>query len=177
MVKAHIWLAFIPKRAGRGKFELCSKVLKSGKLDSYLWTSNLQFVAFDIPSQAALPFEKRMEILQHVVVEYRKNGGTWIPKYQVTIRLGSKFLSVVKQEKCFGQTQLLNKLEKVLQIGGEGLMLRKPGSVYESTRSPTLLKVKVREFYFFGCKISRKPEQLGFAIVKTTNPVVCCKYK
>jgi len=37
---------------------------------------------------------------------------------------------------------MVTELDRVLQLGGEGLMLREPGSVYERTRSMTLLKVK-----------------------------------
>jgi DNA ligase-1 len=33
-------------------------------------------------------------------------------------------------------------LDEVIKLGGEGLMLRKPGSRYETGRSSTLLKVK-----------------------------------
>jgi hypothetical protein len=35
----------------------------------------MQFAAFDVPRQAGLPFENRMEILQQVMDEYRKSGG------------------------------------------------------------------------------------------------------
>lgn len=43
---------------------------------------------------------------------------------------------------CKSKAQLLKKLDEVLEAGGEGLMLRKPGSMYERRRSDTLLKVK-----------------------------------
>jgi DNA ligase-1 len=43
---------------------------------------------------------------------------------------------------CKSKAQLLKKLDEVIAAGGEGLMLRKPGSVYERKRSDTLLKVK-----------------------------------
>ncbi len=34
------------------------------------------------------------------------------------------------------------ELDRIAALGGEGLMLREPGSRYEAGRSPTLLKVK-----------------------------------
>jgi DNA ligase-1 len=46
-------------------------------------------------------------------------------------------------EKCQGEQQLLQQLQDVLGKGGEGLMLRKPESLYLAKRSWTLLKVKV----------------------------------
>ena len=35
-----------------------------------------------------------------------------------------------------------SELQKVEKLGGEGLMIRKPGSKYEHTRSHDLLKIK-----------------------------------
>src|SRR5207248_1849242 len=43
---------------------------------------------------------------------------------------------------CAGTDHLVAELDRVTKLGGEGLMLRKPGSAYERTRSATLLKVK-----------------------------------
>jgi DNA ligase-1 len=45
---------------------------------------------------------------------------------------------------CEGRDQLLQQLKNIVDNGGEGLMLRKPGSRYEKKRSNTLLKVKPR---------------------------------
>ena len=43
---------------------------------------------------------------------------------------------------CTGRAHVREELKKVEAVGGEGLMLRKPGSKYESCRSKSLLKVK-----------------------------------
>ena len=45
---------------------------------------------------------------------------------------------------CDSKAQLLEQLDKIVAEGGEGLMLRRPGSRYEKKRSNTLLKVKKR---------------------------------
>merc|ERR1719382_2087386 len=44
--------------------------------------------------------------------------------------------------RCTGREHLDRELAEVDAKGGEGLMLRKPGSLYEHKRSHTLLKVK-----------------------------------
>ena len=44
--------------------------------------------------------------------------------------------------RCEGLAHLRSELARVEQLGGEGLMLRQPGSRYEAGRSSTLLKVK-----------------------------------
>jgi DNA ligase-1 len=43
---------------------------------------------------------------------------------------------------CEGVRHLNDELNRVTALGGEGLMLRQPGSLYEAGRSRTLLKVK-----------------------------------
>jgi DNA ligase 1 len=45
-------------------------------------------------------------------------------------------------ERCRGTGHLREDLARVEALGGEGLMLRQPGSTYEVGRSATLLKVK-----------------------------------
>ena len=54
----------------------------------------------------------------------------------------SRYVEVVKQEKCRGMEHLRARLDEVQALGGEGLMLRQPGSKYVAGRSNTLLKVK-----------------------------------
>jgi len=46
------------------------------------------------------------------------------------------------QARCGSLTDLQAELTRVESLGGEGLMLRQPGSRYEVGRSPTLLKLK-----------------------------------
>jgi DNA ligase-1 len=47
-----------------------------------------------------------------------------------------------QHQRCRGLGHLREELAKVEALGGEGLMLRQPGSKYEVGRSTTLLKVK-----------------------------------
>jgi DNA ligase-1 len=51
-------------------------------------------------------------------------------------------VEVIPQTKCKGRDHLQEGLDWVVRQKGEGLMLRKPGSLYEKRRSSTLLKVK-----------------------------------
>ena len=106
---------------GRGKFEETASTVLSETPDAR-WKS-VRFMVFDAP-QARGTFEERMRILQ----------GT-LPK-------GNRFTEVVLQSRCQGTAQLLAERDRIVGLGGEGLMLRQPGSEYEPGRSPTLLKVK-----------------------------------
>ena len=50
-------------------------------------------------------------------------------------------LKIVNQIKVKNDKHIQSELKKIIKLGGEGLMLRKPESIYEGKRSKTLLKV------------------------------------
>jgi DNA ligase-1 len=52
------------------------------------------------------------------------------------------FADVLEQTLCEGMEDLERTLHEIIKLGGEGVMLRKPGSRYIHGRSPTLYKVK-----------------------------------
>ncbi len=106
---------------GHGKFEETVSIVRSETPDDR-W-KGVQFMVFDSP-QAKGTFEERMQFLRVALPE------------------GNRFVRVVAQQRCQGATQLLAERDRVVRLGGEGLMLRQPESAYEPGRSPTLLKVK-----------------------------------
>jgi DNA ligase-1 len=84
----------------------------------------IRYLVFDVPTLAG-PFEER---LTHVR-EYLASGR---PPYA----------AAHEHRPCQGLAHLREELARVTALGGEGLMLRQPGSSYEAGRSSTLLKVK-----------------------------------
>jgi DNA ligase 1 len=106
---------------GYGKFEETVSIVRSETPDDR-WKS-VRFMVFDAPS-AKGTFEERMQFLQATLPE------------------GNRFVRVVAQQRCQGVAQLLAERDRVVRLGGEGLMLRQPASAYEAGRSSTLLKVK-----------------------------------
>ncbi len=82
------------------------------------------FVAFDAPS-APGPFEERLAFVRDHVERHR-------PPH----------VRAHDHARCEGTDHLRAELARVEGLGGEGLMLRQPGSGYEVGRSLTLLKVK-----------------------------------
>ncbi|MFL6519717.1 MAG: DNA ligase [Chthoniobacterales bacterium] len=106
---------------GYGKFEETISIVRSETPDDR-WKL-IHFMVFDAP-QASGPFEQRMQFLR------------------ATLSDQNHFVRIVAQEPCKGAAQLLAERDRVVRLGGEGLMLRQPGSLYEPRRSPTLLKVK-----------------------------------
>jgi DNA ligase-1 len=84
----------------------------------------IAFLVFDAPGLQE-PFETRQKHLKDV---FRKQP----PDYA----------KLLPQERCTGIAHLREELTRIESLGGEGLMLREPGSLYEAGRSTTLLKVK-----------------------------------
>lgn len=109
-----LWIA-------RGKFEETVSTVRSGTPDDR-WKT-VRFMVFDAP-QAKGTFEERVQFLRATLPET------------------NHFIIVVSQARCQGVKQLLAERDRIVRIGGEGLMLRQPESEYEPGRSPTLLKVK-----------------------------------
>jgi DNA ligase-1 len=107
---------------GRGQFEETTSTVLSETPDAR-WKS-VHFMVFDAP-QAKGTFEERMQFLQ------------------ATLPKRNRFAKVVAQVRCKGTVQLLVERDRIVGLGGEGLMLRQPESEYEPARSPTLLKVKL----------------------------------
>ena len=103
--------------AGRSSFEQVASAIK-GSLEAN-W-KRVIYVAFDVPIKK-VPLEERLAM---------------IPE-----NLG-RFASKLQHEVCEGKKQLDEMLKSVISIGGEGVMLRRPGSFYFSGRTDALLKYK-----------------------------------
>ncbi len=84
----------------------------------------IKFLVFDAPGHGG-PFEDRVH-------HYHSFIGRERPA----------FAQALAHEPCRGVDHLRSELARVEALGGEGLMLRRPGSAYEVGRSHSLLKVK-----------------------------------
>ena len=85
---------------------------------------DVRFLIFDAPA-ATGSFEDRVKFLQD-------GCAGWTCGYS----------ALHDHEVCRGLDHLREELQRIEGVGGEGLMLRQPGSRYAAGRSSTLLKVK-----------------------------------
>jgi len=81
----------------------------------------IKFLLFDVPNHAG-PFEERLELIQGIT--------------------GHGYASAHPHALCKGAEHLQEELARIESLGGEGIMLRQPKSLYAAGRSSTLLKVK-----------------------------------
>jgi DNA ligase-1 len=107
---------------GRKKFQRCVSIAR--RQDKSEHWKELSFLVFDAPAIDA-PFEDRIARIETLLAERS-------PAYAKPHR----------HARCDSIAHLREELARVEALGGEGLMLRQPGSRYEVGRSSTLLKVK-----------------------------------
>lgn len=107
---------------GRKMFQRTTSIVRSGAAGQE-WKS-VTYVVFDAPN-ARGGFEARLAHAQKVLNKAGAPHARWL-----------------EHAKCEGLDHLREELRRVEALGGEGLMLRRPGSTYEVGRSTSLLKVK-----------------------------------
>ncbi|RPA78484.1 DNA ligase/mRNA capping enzyme [Ascobolus immersus RN42] len=114
----------------RGDFQKCVSIVRTQD-NPDAWKFTVSYRVFDIPSERNLSFEDRMKSLKKLFEFINGPDGLRTP-----------WLRLVDHEICKNKAHLIEKLDEMGRLGGEGMMIREPGSLYEEGRSKTLLKVK-----------------------------------
>lgn len=101
----------------------------------------VKFMAYDLPDKEK-PFSERIKLLKKIV---KDNAVRWsiirkdLPEPFNTIECPLVF---APQTKIKSEEQLMNAYTKVIQGGGEGVMIKQGESMYENGRSNLMLKLK-----------------------------------
>lgn len=106
---------------GRGEFEETISIARRLQPDER-W-HEMKYMVFDAPRIAG-SFEDRVEFMRELLPTH------------------GKYVRRVEQIRCKGTEDLIARRDRMIEAGGEGLMIRRPGSEYKAGYSPTLLKVK-----------------------------------
>eukprot|EP00039_Didymoeca_costata_P033412 m.42194 g.42194 ORF g.42194 m.42194 type:complete len:382 (-) comp9856_c0_seq1:65-1210(-) len=114
---------------GRGMFQKTVSIAKTHSGDDNNWKC-VTYAVFDVPklkndNKKPAKFEQRMEWLHQNIIPSK-----------------TPYAAAVVSIKCRGKQHLNDELKTTEAKGGEGLMLRRPHSVYEHGRRDSLLKVK-----------------------------------
>lgn len=110
---------------GRQKFQQTISIVK--RLDGGELWRNIAFMVFDAPEVPG-PFEERMKFLESAFIRCLPDK----PPY----------VKIHSHQKVLSREHFKQEFDRIVKLGGEGMMLRKPGSLYEAGRSHTLLKAK-----------------------------------
>ncbi|MDF1637508.1 MULTISPECIES: DNA ligase [Alcanivorax] len=111
---------------GRGRFAQVSAAVRRLQPKAQEWRQ-IRFMVFDLPA-SGVPFSERVKRMRELV------GKT-----------SSYHLALVEQRPATDHGALLARLDRVLAVGGEGLMLHHGESIYTAGRTATLLKVKTSQ--------------------------------
>jgi DNA ligase-1 len=111
-----LWIA-------RGQFAQTVSIVRRLTPDDAAWRK-LRFMAFDLPAHPGT-FDERDTALQEVV---ERTGQPWLRR--------------VEQSRVATRHELQTMLKRVIQQGGEGLMLHRGASLYRAERNDDLLKLK-----------------------------------
>lgn len=119
----------------RKEFSVTVSIVRSAADERW---SEVQYLVFDAPSVEG-PFEERMARLAAMY-----GGGGCIEtadQLLAPVCPGGK-VGVVPHTRATDLTEVDRMLAEIDAVGGEGLMLRQPGSLYRAGRQNSLLKVK-----------------------------------
>ena len=111
---------------GRGAFERLSGAVRRQVPDDAQWRG-IRFMVFDLPASPAT-FDRRLQRLREMFET-----------------VASPYLALVEQFRVASRAELMERLDRVVAGGGEGLMLHKGSSLYTAGRGDDLLKLKAHE--------------------------------
>mmetsp|Transcript_20022 Transcript_20022/g.22278 ORF Transcript_20022/g.22278 Transcript_20022/m.22278 type:complete len:688 (-) Transcript_20022:161-2224(-) len=86
--------------------------------------AQIRFHVFDLPLNKADPWEKRYEQMKEL-----------IPENDPVLRL-------VEHEQIKNKDHMQKKLDEIIGLGGEGVVMRKPGHLYTPGTTNSVLKIK-----------------------------------
>ncbi len=107
---------------GRGTFEKTISIARKQQVDDR-WLK-LKFAIFDVPEKSG-GFSKRLQ-----------KARDWFREHP------SQYGFIIEQIPVTGNDHLKQELKRIEELDGEGLIVRKPDSLYRSGRSSEILKVK-----------------------------------
>lgn len=107
---------------GRGKYEEVSAVVR--KMTPHDGWKRVRLMVFDLPQHNGR-FTRRLELMRLLVEQS-----------------ASPYLAVINQYRVADNGELMQRLQSVIDDGGEGLMLHRATALYRNGRSDDLLKLK-----------------------------------
>jgi DNA polymerase/3'-5' exonuclease PolX len=123
---------------GRENFQMMGVVRK--KVPILEEWKHVQYVVYDLPTMKK-PFSVRLKHLERIVKENKKRWDnlkhTLPTEFQIECPL-----RMAKQTMITSEKHMDDMYKKILELGGEGLMIKDPDSFYEDGRSHYMLKVK-----------------------------------
>lgn len=106
----------------RGDFENIVSIIKSGK-NIQKW-SELKFYIFEVPNQSG-GILQRLEVLSHYLSSHP-----------------APFIQIIAQIQVSSTKELMDKLQEIQELGGEGIVVRDKNEPYYTGRNQKAMKLK-----------------------------------
>ena len=110
---------------GRGRFSETTSIVNT-VIPDQRW-KELTYNIFEVPNQKG-GLMKRLAVLQEYLGEHP-----------------NKFIQVIPQNKIQSNEQMDSELQRIINAGGEGLVVRNPKELYQTGRLESALKVKQKQ--------------------------------
>ena len=142
---------------GRNNYEECAQIIANGEKDHSGWLQ-MSFIVLDAPAINLL-FRQRLSMLERAFTEGDNHT----------------FMKLNKHKCVKDNSHVMEELARIESIGGEGVMLKNPSSLYEGRRNWAMLKVKsyldeeaqiLRKIFFKMNKPSEKRRIKALIMVK-----------
>ena len=115
-------------------------------LDGELWLARGKFETLSGHVRKTIPIDTEWRDIKYQIFELPGAAGTFAERYAriLDIVRDAKWpqLIAVEQTRVANRAALKKKLNDIVKAGGEGLMLHRADSLYETGRSDALLKLK-----------------------------------
>lgn len=108
---------------GHGEFEAASATIRQQPANEAAWR-RVHYMVFDLPAHPG-PFTERLVVLKRMLATLK------VP-----------WVQPVPQNKVANEAMLNAQLDRMIQQGGEGLVLHRAASFYHAGRNDDLLKLK-----------------------------------
>ena len=124
---------------GRENFQMMGVVRRKDPND-HDWIP-IKFMAYDLPD-VEKPFSERIKMLKKIVKDNETRWEIIRKKLPEPFNQLDCPLIFAPQTKIKSEEQMMDAYEKIIQKGGEGIMLKQGESAYCNGRSPLMLKLK-----------------------------------
>jgi len=115
-------------------------------MDGELWLGHGQFETLSGIVRKQVPVDADWRRVRYMLFELPGAEGDFSERYArmgpLVAKVGQPWLQRVEQSRVSSRGQLMQRLQKVVDAGGEGLMLHRANAPYVAGRSRDLLKLK-----------------------------------
>lgn len=115
-------------------------------LDGELWLGRKQFAPLAGIVKKTVPVDEEWRQVRYMIFELPGAAGSFTERIAQMRRVvndaGVPWLQMVEQSRLLDKKALQQRLDEIVRLGGEGLMLHRADALYHGGRSQDLLKVK-----------------------------------